>query len=75
MTAQSGKKKGSGASCPCVQILDGCGQEDRAIPFSVAHTGKTRGNDHKLKYRKLHLNIRKKNFTVKMIEDLSLVIQ
>ncbi|KAK4831128.1 hypothetical protein QYF61_015431 [Mycteria americana] len=72
VTVQPGKEKARG-SCPCVQIPDGGGKEAR--PFSVVPIEKTRGNGHKLKYRKLHLNVREKYFTVRMVEDLNPVVQ
>ena len=40
-------------------LMGGC-KEDGSRLFSVVSSDRTRGNRHKLKYRKLHLKIRKK---------------
>lgn len=55
-TVQSGEKK---------VIVE---KEGRDRLFSVVSSGRTRGNKHKLKHLKLHLNTRKHVFTVKMVE-------
>lgn len=39
-----------------------------ATVFSVIHSERTRSYGHKFKYRKFHLNIRKKPFPVKLIK-------
>ena len=48
-------------------LKGGC-KEDGTRLFSVVLSDKTRGNGHKLKYMKFHLNIRKYFFTVRVAE-------
>lgn len=43
-------------------------RKDAARLFSVVSSNRERGNGHKLKYRKIHLNIRKNFFTLRMIK-------
>jgi len=50
------------------QYLQGGGQEDGARLFAVVPSDRTRGNGHKLKQRKLHLNMRKNFFTLRVTE-------
>lgn len=38
----------------------GEGKEDRGLLFSAMLSERTRGSGHKLKYRKFHMNVRKK---------------
>ena len=49
------------------KYLQGGGQEDGARLFPVVPSDRTRGNGHKLKQRKLQLNMRK-NFTLRVTE-------
>jgi len=51
------------------EYLKGGCQENGAKLFSSVPSNRTRGNGHKLKHRKLHLNMRKNFFTLRLMED------
>jgi len=50
------------------KYLKGGHQEDGARFFSVVPGNRTRGNRHKLKHKKFHLNMRKNFFTLRVTE-------
>ena len=51
-----------------IMYMKGRCKDDGARLFSVVPTDRTRGNRHKLKHRRLPLNIRKHFFTVRVTE-------
>jgi len=51
----------------CKYLMGGC-QEDGAKLFSLVSRDRRRGNGHKLKHRKVRLNMRKNFFTLRVTQ-------
>jgi len=62
------KRRRRGDLVNAYKYLQGGCQEDGARLFSVVLSNRTKGNGHKLKYKKLHLNTKKNFFPLRVTE-------
>lgn len=67
-SVQPREEKVEGALINAYKYLQGGSQADVTRLFSTVPSNRTRGNRHKLKHRKLHLNMRKNSFTLMVTE-------
>lgn len=65
---QPGEERARGDPVNISKYLKGGHKEGRARLFSGVPSGRTRDTGHRLKHRRLHLNIRKHFFTLRVTE-------